>query len=1281
MSDFEKLQEALKNYDSLAGGCAFFQALGYPVMTPLAQDLDNLPEGARAVVSSVVQLVHLEGASTFRIYHVALAGQTLRRTDIRRFLEAFYRRFPQGENLFVFSAGGSYEELAFVSPRRVLDLRNPEKVRLWLRTLQVQRKRAYRTDLEVLSRIRANGLKDPQEIWKCHEEAFSVQRVTEQFFQDYREIFLLIQGRLAKTHPQHGPEWTRDYAHQLLNRIMFLYFIARKGWLLGPDNQPNRDFMRHFWEAYQESVRTDASKRDTFHREWLDVLFFEAFNNRWQNRHEYLQRFPEWIVKSLAQTPFLNGGLYSRYRGLDDALVQPLPDEVFELLFARWTDNTFPGFFERYNFTVVESGRFEEEVAVDPEMLGMVYERLVNVTFEAGHESEDLRGAAGIFYTPRTEIDLMCRLALVDWLSHHVGRAPRHLLYRWVFALSEEEKREADEAVTQHGLWKQLDQLVKQVRVCDPACGSGSFLVGMLLVLDDLQARCNQVLGQSETPYERRKRILQDQLYGVDVMEWAVRVAELRLWLQLVVETQLQGWELKARPLLPNLSFKLRPGDSLLQTLGDLDLSPFRRTELPLPASLKGRLTQLKGKKRRFFQGEDPTLSEALLKQKEQNLFRDILQAKIDELDNQLKRKRRESAARQGAFPGMEDPRREEEARRRQEEELQALQQQKQRLHRALEALRPDLPPPFVWDLAFVEIFEDENPGFDIVIGNPPYVRQEKIRDYLKRFDRTTYLERLNDSLRALYPAFMGKNRRISGRADYYVYFYLHALSLLADRGAFCFITSNSWLDVDFGRDLQEFFLRYGRLKMVIDNRARRSFAQADVNTVIVLAGPPERKRTLTQEEMQQRPVRFVAFRVPFERVMPPGVFADMEDESGYQPLAGFRVLSRPEFRSILHDQWSLYQAGLGEDEEGRLVEARRYAGDKWGGKYLRAPDIFFTILEKGKGKLVRLGDIAEVRRGFTTGANEFFYLEPVRRSVKEVAELREKDPKAPVRVKNGAGWEGEIEAAWLRPVIKSPREIRTLRVRLEDLRYLIFMPPEDVRQAIERGNKEPWRGYPLAAAYIRWGESQGYPERPTCASRPWWWDVGKREPADFLWPIIHNDRAALAVHEPQICVDHNLFEISSACQEALAGSMSATYQALVKELLGRVNLGEGAIKTEGVDIARLLVVNPLPLLESVRDVFISAFDRLSRRPIRSIFEELGFGLCRAKKCEHPEHPYEQVRPEALTLEQVRQASPDRFALDSVVFDVLGLTDAERLQVYQAVAQLVKDRLVKAKSV
>jgi len=1030
---------------------------------------------------------------------------------------------------------------------------------------------------------------------------------------------------------------------------MFLYFIARKGWLLGRDGRPDRDFMRHFWEAYRAS-----GAKDTFHREWLPVLFFEAFNNRWQNRPEYLKRFPKWLVRSLSQAPYLNGGLYARRPGLDDRLRAFVPDEYFALLFEKWTDGTTYGLFERYNFTVVETGRFDEEVAVDPEMLGAVYERLVNVTFEEG--GEDLRGAAGIFYTPRVEIDLMCRLALVDWLSNQLGNSKRDLLYQWVFAFSEEEKQEADDAITREGLWEALDGQVRRARVCDPACGSGAFLVGMLLVLDDLQARCNIALGRGETPYERRKRILQDQLYGVDVMEWAVRVAELRLWLQLVVETELQPAELHFRPLLPNLDLKLRPGDSLLQTVGDLDLSPFRRSELSLPAHLKGRLTQLKGKKRRFFQGEEPGLTAPQLKQEEVQLFQDILVEKIHKLENQVKEKRRELLSEQGDLFNAENKTK----RNQLEEAIKALEAEKARYQQVRQALRPDQPLPFVWDLAFVEVFEDDNPGFDIVIGNPPYVRQEKIRDYLGRFDRKAYLQRLNEGLQAIYPAFM-RNRKISGRADYYVYFYLHGLSLLSDQGAFCFITSNSWLDVDFGKDLQEFFLRYGHLKMVIDNRSKRSFAQADVNTVIVLAGAPKRDQALTKQEMKDRQVRFVSFQKPFEEVLSPVVFIEIEDDHLYNLLAGFRVLKRSEYRSVLLDQWFLYQEGLEETKGGLFGGARKYVGGKWGGKYLRAPDIFFTILEKGKDKLVRLGDIAEVRFGIKTGANEFFYLEPVGMTVEEVEQLREKDPKAPVRVKNGAGWEGEIEAAWLRPVVTSLKQVKRVRVSLSDLKQLLFVCHMDRNFVTERAQR-----------YIEWGQKKGYHMSATCRNRSPWWNLGQHDVPQVIFSRRLGDRYVVPYND-LVYVTDTLYEIYTSSGIEVAALMCTVLfrlfvEAMSRELTGSITVMEVYIP----DLLRTFIVDPNALTSYQHTQLLKAFEWLGQREVKSIFEELGFTLCRERGCKHPEHPYEFVKPEELILEQVCKASPDRFALDKVVFDVLGLTEEERLQVYRAVVELIK---------
>ncbi len=942
-----------------------------------------------------------------------------------------------------------------------------------LRTLPYERGSPARTTIERLAEL-AFTLEELQHgepplptLTDKLNRAFDVEAVTKRFFEDYKKVFSHLQKLLYEL--SQNKKWAHDYALQLLNRLMFLYFIQRKRWL---GDKPN--FLAEFWRAYQAS----GQPKDTFFDRWLSVLFFEAFNNKFHGGH---RQFPDDIRSALQLAPYLNGGLFTR-TPLDEAYPVSLPDEFFALLFDAF-DGTSPGFLERYNFTIAESTPLDMEVAVDPEMIGKVYESLVNLTSE-GLVEEDQRGAAGIFYTSRVEIDLMCRLALVDALANRLGAAHKPLLYDAVLAYEPAEKEAADAALAQHDLWPAFDRHLRDLTICDPACGSGSFLVGMLLVLDDLQARANTQLGREETPYERRRRIIGEQLYGVDVMDWAVHVAELRLWLQLVVETDLQPAELKFRPLLPNLSFKVRQGDSLVQEIGGLNFG-LHRQPWDMPSSLKGRLTQLKGKKLRFYQGVQG-LRETDLKKEELDLFRDILAHKQHTLRNQIAALTRqlEATALQGSLPSIDagtDP-----AAQRRLEQLRAERKEKEaeldRLTRALCALGSPQQVPFVWDLAFVEIFEGEKKGFDIVIGNPPYVRQERIApptlhpndfggetsDRWKE-QKKAYKAKLQESVAAAWPRFFrykpGQHdfRKLDGKSDLYLYFYLHGLALLNPQGCLCFITSNAWLDVGYGADLQEFLLKHSHVKFILDNERKRSFAQADVNTIIALLGPPDDRC----EAGLHHTARFVLFKVPFEEVLSAETFKALEAASERQ--------STDRWRLTVRSQRDLFEEGLAQEEDdeaapagkksrGPLLKTVRYLGNKWGGKYLRAPDIFFTILEKGRGKLVPLGHLAEVRRGFTTGANEFFYLDQERIQ------------------------QWGIEEEFLKPVIKSPRECRSIVIKPEDLKYKIFMCHKDKREL--EGT--------AALEYIKWGESQGFHLRPSCRERPRWWDVGKRQSPAF---------------------------------------------------------------------------------------------------------------------------------------------------------------------------------------
>jgi len=172
----------------------------------------------------------------------------------------------------------------------------------------------------------------------------------------------------------------------------------------------------------------------------------------------------------------------------------------------------------------------------------------------------------------------MCRLTLVDYLTNHLGKEHKHLLYAVVFAIEQEDKEAADQNLKEADLWCKVYELLNMVMVIDPACGSGAFLVGMLAVLDDMMERAVQGcdVGISNDPcipfnaYERKKRIIGQSLYGVDVMEWAVHIAELRLWLALIVDAEYTPGSLhsRAESLLSCFTCKVSCGDSLVQQVG-----------------------------------------------------------------------------------------------------------------------------------------------------------------------------------------------------------------------------------------------------------------------------------------------------------------------------------------------------------------------------------------------------------------------------------------------------------------------------------------------------------------------------------------------------------------------------------------------------------------------------------------------------------------------------------------------------------------------------------------
>jgi len=863
-------------------------------------------------------------------------------SDVKnKFISDIARYFSDNFNHPLFIITSNYKQYAWVLPGKKIG--NNRKIT----KLSIDIGNLYRTDLETILKLRYQDSWSPREAIKAFEQAFKVKRVTEQFFEEFKNNLIELRDLIRKQNI--SLKDAHALALQTMSRIMFLYFVSKKRWL---NNNPN--FPGWYFKQYKKE--RNNGNRDTFYEVYLKQLFFKAFNNIGG-----FQGISSELKGILESAPYLNGGLYKENR-LDKLNVK-LTDDIFDKIFA---------FFDSYNFTIKEDV-FVREVAVDPEMIGHVYESLANVAEEI-YTNHDL----GIFYTPREEVDFMCRNALVEYLNNKVD-IDKSVLYDLVFS---SDKTIAESTITKSNLWRSIRDVVDDILVVDPACGSGAFLVGMLLVLSEIMHIANTHLNIEKKDYEIKERIIERNLYGVDVMPWAIQCAELRLWLQLVVESDLSKNRLKLSPILPNLDLNLRVGDSVVQQSGGIDIE-FDFKSAMLSKNIKNKIYKLKEEKHKYFNSDKTGIftNKKHFILEEIRIFTDFINENIKKLNDQLVTIGSPTIRHLG-FAGSSRETENKDAMKK----IEDIKNKIEKLRTLKRIIQDPQKKPFVWEMDFAEVFADKG-GFDIVIGNPPYLRQEdiappnSIKGTVTREEKDRYKKMLKESIKSRYP----KNKAISrildlsGRSDLYIYFYFVGLSLLNPNGIFSFITSNSWLDVDYGKNLQEFLVKYVPIIGIYDNEKKRSFEHADVNTVIVLFRAPRINKNPTEYAAENNIAKFVMFKKPFEDV----ITADnlkridnmtlMKNENFKKYPEEGLFEQDADFRALALRQSYLYKEGL-DKTDGKEI----YIGDKWGGKYLRAPDIYFTILEKGKGKLVKLGDIAEIRRGFTTGANDFFYVEDV---------------------------------------------------------------------------------------------------------------------------------------------------------------------------------------------------------------------------------------------------------------------------------------------------------------
>ena len=895
-------------------------------------------------------------------------------------------------------------------------------------------------------------------------------------------------------------------------------------------------------------------------------------------------------------------------------------------------------------------------------MIGYVYESLANVAEEI-YDRNDL----GIFYTPRVEVDFMCRRSLVEYLSKNLSEIPKEKFYHLIFDPLEE-KDKIENWFAKENLWRKLEDTLNNLSVVDPACGSGAFLVGMLNVVSEIYKMVYKRIGSSLTDFALKNRVIQYSLYGVDVMPWAIHAAELRLWLQLIVETDFKKEELRQHPLLPNLNLNLRVGDSLVQEIGGIS---FNLRTNNLKSHLKRKLEDLKQEKRKYFENS-PTAKFKTpdeVKEEEIRLFEEIIDERIESLeaDIQVFEKEIKSAKSQVTLAGEHIS--DEKKIKENEEKIEINNREIDKVKSVKQHLKDPEKKPFVWDIDFAEIFSDKK-GFDIVVGNPPYVRQEmitppnKLKSEVTTEEKKRYKDKLIESVKERFPVV----KDLGKRSDYYIYFYFHGLSLLNINGTFCFITSNSWLDVEYGKGLQEFLCKYVPITAIYDN-PKRSFTHAAVNTIIALFGAPEAKQRSLGDWLNgmnggnekiwpniKNVAKVVMFKNQFEEVLSSQNLVNIENVKVKVKGEGItelvkNVVSTNDYRvfpilqeDLLEDGWK-----YPDDYKNGRFKAGSYEGNKWGGKYLRAPDIFYTILQKGKSKLVQLRKIASLRFGTKTGVNDFFYFPSSLFKIKLEDAIYKLIPK-----KLNLPTDFEIEEEFLEPVITSPRESSSILIDPRKIEHKILLCNKSVKEL----------EYTSVRKYISWGEKQKtkagefWKNAPSVEGRKNWYSIVNPEKPPIFYPMINNTRLIFC-RNSSVYTDANLVgiypnESEEFGTEELLASLNGTYNMINLELLGISNLGEGAIKLNPTYIKNSIIVFPSKKLQ----VPLS----MVKRKILSIFEEIGI---------------DQNKP---IREQEPKPLPDRAELDNIIFDELGLTQDERKEVYWSVCELVKQRIDKAKS-
>lgn len=612
-------------------------------------------------------------------------------------------------------------------------------------------------------------------------DAFSVERLNKEFFAGYKAQYKKFADTLSDT-KQH-----RDYVKKLLGRLVFLQFLQKKGWMGVPVSNSkceggDKKFLSNLVERH---INNERLLSDVF-----EPLFFGILNTKLEDR-KLLFLNNKWdiqLIEELSGIPYLNGGLFEP-DSIDNQAID-FPYSYFKELME---------FFSQYNFTIDENDPDDSEVGIDPEMLGHIFENLLE-------DNKD----KGAFYTPKEIVQYMCRQSIIQYLKTHE---------------SSEQYAEAIEQLINDGIVNPIlqsksvatrfIQLLKEVKVCDPAIGSGAFPMGILYVLyyaiHHLHSHAEPHGNFDST--QTKRDIIQDNIFGVDIEQGAVDIARLRFWLALVVDAD------EPQPL-PNLDYKITCGNSLLSRYS-ID-SPIENVFVEYNKGKKenDKMTLAKYKE---LVSEYTNTSNHQTKVLFRKTIEDIKNAFKTELSNQFKERLTKL---RGKVIMLESPTLFGERIKAEKAELKKLKEKLNILEKEQEDIQTNklYANAFEWRFEFPQLFDENGifTGFDIVIGNPPY---NELRD-------------LDLSMQTVLKSSRYYDYAKGGRLNMFQFFYPLAINIAIDNGIVSMITQNSILAEDSALGNRKLFFTQTDILSIDsfperDNKNLRVFESAKMSVCI----------------------------------------------------------------------------------------------------------------------------------------------------------------------------------------------------------------------------------------------------------------------------------------------------------------------------------------------------------------------------------------------------------------------------------------------------------------